>query len=127
MAKTRSAKHRGSYVLLFAVLGGLSLGCSMDPKECAKRREASFDLINTPNYCKTDADCKASEWPGCPKPINQTTLDKLRETMLACKKGKCEEHPLRCDPPPAVYCQEGLCTFRYKPSPDAPPPGMIVE
>jgi hypothetical protein len=101
---------------LFAIVAAAA-SCSMDPKECAKNREAAFDLINTPNYCSEQNPCKVSEWPGCPKAINQTSFDKIHAMMLACQKGKCEERPLKCDPVPPVVCQEGLCTLRYKAQP----------
>ena len=101
--------------LILAAIAGAALGCSMDPKQCFQLRDSSYQLINQPNYCRDDAECKASEWPGCSKPINQASFDKIHASMLSSKKGKCQEQALKCDPPPPVFCQEGLCTFRYKP------------
>jgi hypothetical protein len=103
--------------LVLSAIAVASAGCAMDPKECTQIREAAYDLINVPNYCSEQNGCKVSEWPGCPKPINQTSFDKIHEMMVKCKKGKCEEKQLKCDPVPPVACQEGLCTLRYKAQP----------
>jgi hypothetical protein len=100
--------------VVLSAIAAATASCSMDPKECQTIRESAFDLINKPNYCSDQNGCKVSEWPGCPKAINQTNFDKIHAMMLACKKGKCEEHPLKCDPPPPALCQEGLCTLKYK-------------
>jgi hypothetical protein len=90
--------------------------CSkMDPKECAKLRESSFELINAASVCTSDADCKPSEWPGCAKPVSTASFDKIHAMMESFTKGKCEEKPQKCNPTPKVFCQEGLCAFRYKP------------
>jgi len=89
----------------------------LDPKECKKLRDSAFDLINTANMCTADPECKESEWPGCAKPINVTNFDKIHAMMETFTKGKCEEQPKgKCQTPtPKVYCQEGICGFRYKP------------
>ena len=89
----------------------------LDPKECKKLRDNAFELINTANMCSTDADCKPAEWPGCAKPINVTNFDKIHGFVETFTKGKCEEQPKgKCqEPTPKVYCQEGICAFRYKP------------
>jgi hypothetical protein len=94
----------------------LAPGCSMDPKECAKLRADAFELINAPSSCNADQDCRATEWPpGCPKPINQANFEKIRKFREAAQKGKCVETPISCGHPPApLYCQEGLCAFKYK-------------
>jgi hypothetical protein len=117
MSIARSVGKGIVQALVLSAIAAAAVGCSMDPKECLKNRESAYDLINTPNYCSDQNPCKVSEWPGCPKPVNQTTFDKIHAMMLACQKGKCEEHPLKCDPPPPVSCQEGLCTLKYKAMP----------
>ena len=92
--------------------------CSkMKPEECMKLRDGAFELINTANMCSNDAECKPSEWPGCIKPVNAANYDKMHGMMEAFKKGKCEEKPSDCKPPPPVFCQEGICGFRYKAAP----------
>lgn len=98
----------------FALAALSAIACSkMDPSECAKLREQSFDLLNTPNYCKSDEECKASEWPGCAKPINADSFGKIATSRERFAKGKCEEKPLTCEPAPPVYCQDGMCAFKY--------------
>ena len=89
----------------------------MDPQECKKIRDNAFELINSASVCSTDADCKESEWPGCPKPISVASFDKIKGMGETFLKGKCEEPPkAKCpSPTPKVFCQEGLCAFRYKP------------
>jgi hypothetical protein len=107
--------------------GVASLGCSkLDAKECAKLRETAFEIVNQAHQCTTDADCKASEWPGCAKPISAMSVEKIRPSMDTYKKGKCEEPSVNCKPTPPIFCQEGLCAFRYKPF-QGPGDGMKVE
>jgi len=127
MVTARSAGEGILKALVLSVIAAAAAGCSMDPKECTKIRESAYDIINTPNYCSDENPCKLSEWPGCPKPINQANFNKIHTMMLACKKGKCEERPLKCDPVPPVSCQEGLCTLKYKsqPVPVETTPGEI--
>ena len=89
----------------------------LSPEECKKLRDNAFELINVANMCSNDADCKPSEWPGCAKPVNVTNFDKMHGFGDTFVKGKCEEPPKsKCqEPTPKVYCQEGICGFRYKP------------
>ena len=110
----------------FAIpLFALAAGCSkMSPEECTKLRDNAFELINTANMCSSDADCKPSEWPGCTKPVNAQNFGKMHGMIKAFKKGKCEEKPSQCQPPPPVYCQERICRFRYK---NMPGEGMRIE
>ena len=104
-----------------------SFGCSkMDQQECTKLRDSAFELINAASVCSTDADCKPSEWPGCAKPVSAASFDKIHGMMDSFQKGKCEEKKPECKQPPVVYCQEGLCAFRYKPT-EAPGGGMKIE
>ena len=117
-----------SFVSMAAVLAGCLLAsCSkMSPEECTKLRDGAFELINTANVCTSDPDCKPSEWPGCSKPVNGQSYDKMHGMMESFKKGKCEEKPAPCKPTPPVFCQEGLCAFRYKPF-QPPGEGMRIE
>ena len=92
-------------------------------QECTKLRDSAFELINAASVCSTDADCKPSEWPGCAKPVSAASFDKIHGMMDSFQKGKCEEKKPECKQPPVVYCQEGLCAFRYKPT-EAPGGGM---
>lgn len=89
----------------------------MDPKECAKLRESAYDIINTPSNCETDKDCRPSEWPGCPKAINAVNLEKIKKIREAATKGKCVDPAMPCTAMPPLYCQEGLCVFKYKNQP----------
>jgi hypothetical protein len=110
----------------FAVVLAVSACSKMSPEDCTKLRDQAFELINTANVCTADPECKASEWPGCSKPVNVQSFDKMHGWMESFKKGKCEEKPAQCKPSPPVYCQEGLCAFRYKPF-EAPGEGMKIE
>ena len=102
--------------LLPLVFVALSACSKMDPKECTKLRESAFELINTASVCTADADCKESEWPGCPKAVSVASFDKIRGIKETFTNGKCEEPPPpKCQQAPKVFCQEGLCAFRYKP------------
>jgi hypothetical protein len=95
----------------------------MSPEECKKLRDGAFELINVANMCSADAECKPSEWPGCAKPVNAQNYDKMHGMMESFRKGKCEEKPPECKPVPPVFCQEGICAFRYKPQ----QPEMRIE
>jgi hypothetical protein len=112
--------------LILAVTFALSTSaCSkMDPKDCTKLRDSAFDLINTANNCSADADCHPTEWPGCQKPANTESFDKIHQMMESFRKGKCEEKPPQCPKAPPVYCAEGICAFRYKAQPGE---GMRLE
>ena len=101
-----------------AMLPFAIFACSkMDPQDCAKLRESSFELINTANNCSTDADCRPTEWPGCPRPVSGQNFEAIHRMMESARKGKCEEKPTTCKPPPPTYCAEGICAFRYKGQP----------
>jgi hypothetical protein len=115
-------------LVALAALCVAPLACSkMDKKECSKLREDAFAIINSASVCTSDADCKASEWPGCAKAVSASGFATIHGTMEAFKAGKCEEKPNDCKPTPQVFCQEGLCAFKYKPSQSAPPDGMRIE
>jgi hypothetical protein len=109
--------------LVFAML--LAACSKLSQQECTKLRDSAFELINTANVCTADPECKASEWPGCAKPVNAQSFEKMHGMMETFKKGKCEEKPPTCKPSPPVFCQEGLCAFRYKPF-EAPGAGMQI-
>jgi hypothetical protein len=103
----------------------LLASCSkMSPEECKKLRDGAFEMINTANMCTNDAECKPSDWPGCAKPVNTQNLAKMQAMRDSFRKGKCEEKPPECKPAPPVYCQEGICGFRYKAQPGE---GMRIE
>jgi hypothetical protein len=120
---SRSDRFHWVFSIAMVVLSSCS---KMSPEDCTKLRDGAFELINTANVCTSDGDCKSSEWPGCAKPVNGQNLDKMRGMMESFKKGKCEEKPSPCKPAPPVFCQEGLCAFRYKPY-QAPGEGMRIE
>jgi hypothetical protein len=94
----------------------LMLGCSnkMDPKECDTLRSSAFDIINGAHHCNSDADCRQSNWPACPRPVSNLSFDKLKPMSESFKKGECEEKPPECKPSPDVYCKQGLCVHREK-------------
>jgi hypothetical protein len=104
-------------VAIATVLGTSACSNKLDPKECAKLREAAFDEINSPHMCSKDSDCQPSSWPGCAKPLNASGVAKLTQVKADFDKGKCEEKAMKCDPPPTTYCQEGLCAFKYAEAP----------
>jgi hypothetical protein len=113
--------------VLFLVFVASLAGCNrLDPQECTKLRDKSFELINQASQCTQDSDCKPSEWPGCAKPVNNDSFGKIHAMMDTFKKGKCEEKPAECPKTLPVYCQEGLCAFRYKPY-EPPGGGMKIE
>src|SRR5262245_53901727 len=95
------------------------LGCSskLDPKECDKLRGDAFDLINGAHHCNTDADCRQSDWPACPKPVSNTNFHKIKPMSESFKKGQCEEEKPKCGETPDVYCKQGLCVHREKSAP----------
>jgi len=125
-----SAGAEGLSAVAFALftVGLLAPACSnkMDPKECIKVKETAFETINQASVCSNDADCKPSEWPGCAKPLSLAGIEKIKPLREAFTKGQCEETKLDCKPPERVYCQEGLCAFRYKPA-EPPGGGMKIE
>jgi hypothetical protein len=99
-------------LLVFAPM----LGCSskLDQKECDKLRGDAFDLINAAHHCNSDADCRQSDWPSCPKPLSNTNFDKIKPMAESFKKGQCQEEQPKCSAPPDVYCKQGLCVHREK-------------
>lgn len=102
--------------LVLALLAGCD--SKMEAKECDKLRGEAFDLLNKAQHCNTDADCRQSDWPGCAKPISQTTADKIKPMSEQFTKGKCEEPKLECKEAPESYCKQGLCTHREKGVPE---------
>ena len=87
---------RAAYVFPL-VLVAVTACSKMDPKDCKKLRDTAFELINSASMCTADAECKESEWPGCAKPINVASFDKIHAMLESFNKGKCEE-------PPKVKC-----------------------
>lgn len=108
--------HVAAAFSLLSLSFPLAAGCSsgMDPKECGKLREDSFELLNKAQHCNTDADCKPSEWPGCSKPVSAATYDKIKAMHDPFTKGKCAEPKNDCRDAPPVYCKQGLCVHREK-------------
>src|SRR5262245_49725647 len=97
----------------------VSIACSkLDQKECDKIRGDAFEILNKAQHCSVDADCRQSEWPGCPKPLSNKTFDQLKPMGDQYKKGQCEEPKVECKPPPEVYCKQGLCVHREKGMPE---------
>jgi hypothetical protein len=99
----------------FAVLcaGGFGLACSgLSEADCDKARGEAFDVLNEAHTCDSDADCFASEWPGCSKPVSKKNLERIRPLAAKAKEGKCKEPAATCRPTPEVYCKQGLCVFR---------------
>src|SRR6266850_1735130 len=91
---------------VFVCVPAVLPACSrLRPEECTKLRDQAFELINTANMCSADPECKPSEWPGCAKPVNGQSFDKMHAMMESFKKGKCEEKPSPCKPAPPVFCQ----------------------
>jgi hypothetical protein len=112
--------HAAAIVALAAFGPLVSGGCSssMDPKECSKLREDSFELLNKAQHCNTDADCRQSDWPGCAKPLSSATFEKIRPMKESFQKGKCEEKKPDCREPAEAYCKQGLCVHREKGTPE---------
>jgi hypothetical protein len=96
----------------------LASGCEsrMEPKECDKLRSEAFDLLNVAQHCNNDTECRASDWPGCSKPLSNASHDKIKPMRDSFQKGKCEEPASTkdCKPAPEVYCKQGLCVHREK-------------
>ncbi len=108
--------HVAAAFSLVALALPLAGGCSsnMDPKQCGKLREDSFDLLNKAQHCNTDADCRQSDWPGCAKPVSQETYEKIKAMHDPFTKGKCDEPKSDCREPPPSYCKQGLCVHKEK-------------
>src|SRR5215831_16587997 len=108
-------------LLVVPVIVVAAMACSgkLDEKECDKLRGDAFDILNKAQKCAVDADCRQSEWPGCPKPLSNQTFDQLKPMAGAYKKGKCEEPKTDCKPAPEVYCKQGLCVHREKGMPES--------
>jgi hypothetical protein len=115
-------------VPLFLVVGLGGCDNKMDVKECDKLRGDAFELVNVAQHCDADKDCRPSEWPGCSKPLSNTSFDKIQPMRDKFTKGKCEEPKIDCKESPPVYCKQGLCVHREKGMPegaDEPPVDQI--
>jgi len=87
-------------------------GCGLSESECMGLRSQAFDIINESHTCNDDADCLASEWPGCGKPLNTKNEGRVKPIQAKFDEGKCKEPERQCREIPEVYCKQGLCVFR---------------
>src|SRR6185369_3300871 len=85
----------------------IAAACStkLEQKECDTIRGDAFDILNKAQHCSVDAECRQSEWPGCPKPLSNKTVEQLKPMADRYKKGQCEEPKVECKPAPEVYCK----------------------
>lgn len=113
-------RHAAAALVLAAGSPILAGGCSneLDPKQCTQLRVDAFELLNKAQHCNSDADCRASDWPGCSKPLSNETGDKIKTMKDAFDKGKCVEPKAECREPPPVYCKQGLCVHKEKGTPE---------
>lgn len=93
--------------------------CGLSEEECLKIRGEAFDIINdqardSPHTCADDADCHASEWPGCPMPINTKNRDKIAPLKKKFDEGKCTDEEQKCPETPLMYCKQGLCVKKHE-------------
>jgi hypothetical protein len=110
--RSRGARFGAPLALSLATLALLA-GCGkLDPKECDKLRGEAFELLNKAHHCNNDLDCRQSDWPGCVKPVSNTSYDKIKVMADQYAAGQCEEPKVECKPPPDVYCKQGLCVHR---------------
>ncbi len=90
-------------------------GCdSLSKEECLKVRGEAFDIVNEAHTCNDDADCLATEWPGCAKPINNKNQDRITPLKEKFDKGKCEDEKNTCPEVPLMYCKQGLCVSKHE-------------
>ncbi len=91
-------------------------GCSskMEEKDCTKLKIEAFDLVNKPQHCNTDTDCKGSVWPDCAKPLSEANATEIKKRSDAYYTGQCEEKKLDCKDETPIYCKQGLCTRKEK-------------
>ncbi len=108
--------------LVWSVLYGVLLSnaaCGgLKEEECLKIRGQAFDILNdqnrdAPHTCGDDADCHASEWPGCPMPINTKNKDRIAPLKAKFDEGKCKDEPMQCPEAPLMYCKQGLCVKKH--------------
>ena len=109
--------------VIAVLVGSLSLwalaAChDLSETECLKLRGQAFDILNDQNHdhpqtCADDADCYASEWPGCPMPINGKNKDRITPIKDKFDKGNCKEPASQCPDTPLMYCKQGLCVSKH--------------
>jgi len=97
---------------LVAALLGPGCGHSLSQEECDALRGNAFDIVNEAHTCDSDADCRASDWPGCSKPVSKKNSDRINEHKVKFTAGSCKEPQAACRPTPEIYCKQGLCVFR---------------
>ncbi len=108
-------------VIAALVLSALSsvLACDeLSEVECLKIRGEAYDIINdhqreNPQTCGDDADCYASDWPGCAMPVNTKNRDRIAPHREKFDKGSCEEPKQECPEIPLMYCKQGLCVKKH--------------
>ena len=131
---TRSLRTPRSLAALAALAAAALVifpSCSgkMDEKDCTKLKIESFDILNKPQHCNTDVDCKGSVWPDCAKPLSQVNSDEIKKKQDPYFTGKCEETKPDCKDTTPIYCKQGLCTRKEKGTPESAgdtPPGDII-
>jgi hypothetical protein len=129
--RSRILPRAAAAVLLAAIAALGFAGCSskMEEKECTKLKIEAFDVLNKPQHCNGDADCNASDWPDCAKPLSAANGAEVKKRSDAYFAGKCEEAKPACTDQTPVYCKQGLCTRKEKGSPENPggtAPGDII-
>jgi len=98
-----------------ALLGAVG-GCDrLSETECLGLRSEAFDVVNESHPCADDTDCRATEWPLCPKPSSTKNYQRIAAVKAKFDKGKCTEPEKKCRETPEVYCKQGLCVFRERP------------
>ena len=97
------------------ILASLS-GCEnkLSDEACLKMRGEAFEVINKAHTCNSDADCVASEWPGCERPLSKRHRTEIAGIKTKFDEGKCSEPEKDCRKAPEIYCKQGLCVFREK-------------
>ena len=101
-------------------------GCNkLSEDECAGLRTQAFDVINNddkkaPHTCNDDSECMPTEWPLCPKPVNNKNYERIAAIKKRFDDGSCKEPAKECRETPEVYCKQGLCVFREKPGGENP-------
>jgi hypothetical protein len=107
--------------LAWALVAGVAfVACDdLSEEECLKIRGEAYDIVNdqnrdNPHTCADDTDCFATEWPGCPMPVNTKNKEKIDELKKKFDKGGCKEPASECPETPLMYCKQGLCVKKHE-------------